>query len=62
MDKIVLKFLADVLYIKEFICYEEFEDIMNACTPEDLDNIFEKMARREYNVYKRGEKYTKCAK
>lgn len=57
MDKVVLKFLADVLYIKGIICFEEFEDIMDAKTFYDLDNIIEKMIREEYNVYKRGEGY-----
>ena len=57
MDKITLKFLADVLYIKGIICYEELEDIMDVKTPFDLDNIVEKMLSDEYNVYKRGEGY-----
>jgi hypothetical protein len=57
MDKVVLKFLADLLYIKGIICFEEFEDIMESHTFYDLDTIIEKMIREEYNVYKRGEGY-----
>lgn len=58
MDKVVLKFLADVLYIKGVIRYEEFEDIMESKDFSDLDNIVDKMLRSEYNVCKRGEGYT----
>ena len=62
MDKIVLKFLADVLYIKGFICFEEFDDVMNSKNPTDLDDIVEKMIRGEYNVYRQGEGYVRYAK
>lgn len=57
VDKITLKFIADVLYLKGHICYEELEDIYDAKTPEDLDVIFDKMMRGEYNVYRKGESY-----
>lgn len=56
-DKVLAKFLADILYIKGIICFEEFEDIMESKTFHDLDNIVEKLLRSEYNVYKRGETY-----
>lgn len=62
MDKIGLKFLADVLYIKGFICFEEFDSIMEACNPNDLDDIVEKMIRGEFNVYRQGEGYIRYAK
>lgn len=62
MDKICLKFLADVLYLKGFICFEEFEDVMDATIPADLDNITDKMIRGEYNVYRQGEGYIRYAK
>lgn len=62
MDKVVLKFLADVLYIKGFICFEEFDAIMDAKNPSDLDDIVEKMIRGEFNVYKQGEGYVRCAR
>lgn len=54
MDKILLKFFSDVLYLKGVICFDELEDIMECCTPNDLDNVFDKMMRGEYNAYRRG--------
>jgi len=57
MDKLTIGFLADVLYIKGVICFEEFEDIMSATEPSDLQDIVERMLRGDYNVYKRGEGY-----
>ena len=62
MDKISLKFLADVLYIKGFICFEEFDAIMESKNASDLDDIVEKMIRGEFNVYKQGEGYIRYAK
>ena len=58
IDKIVLKFIADILYVKQALCYEEYEDIMEASIPSDLDTIVDKMLKEEYNVYKQGETYT----
>jgi hypothetical protein len=57
MDKILLKFFADVLYAKRILCAEELEAIYEASSFSDLDEIFEKMLGGEYNVYKRGETY-----
>lgn len=57
IDKFVLKFLADVLYIKQVICFEELEAIMEVTSFEDLDVIVDKMLRSEYNLYRRGESY-----
>lgn len=59
MDKVLLKFFADVLYLKGTLCAEELDDIYDASTPSDLDNIFEKMITNQYNVYKRGEGYVR---
>lgn len=56
-SKLALGFIADILYIKGVICYEEFEDIQNAKEPEDLQDIVERMLRSEYDVSKRGEGY-----
>ena len=56
MDKVLLKFFADVLYIKGLLCYEEIDDVYNAKSLSDLDEIIYKMERGEYNVY-RGESY-----
>ena len=52
MDKITIKFIADVLYVKAIISLEEYEDIMSACTPSCLDKIVERMLREDYNNYK----------
>lgn len=57
LDKVTIKFLADLMYVKGLLFYEEITDIYEARTPEDLDNIVDKMLRGEYNVYKRGETY-----
>ena len=57
MDKIVLKFLADVLYVKEKLSLEEYEAIMDAKTPADLDNIVDRMLRDDFTVLLRGETY-----
>lgn len=56
-NKLAIGFIADVLYIKGVICYEEFEDIQNAKHPSDLQDIVEKMLRSEYNLHMRGEGY-----
>lgn len=61
MDKIAIQFFADVLYLKGLLCFEELEAILDARNPEDLDAIFEKMFRGEFNPYKRGEPYTDFA-
>ena len=53
MDKIAIKFFSDILFAKEIINIEEYENIMEARNPSDLDDIFEQMLRGEiYNVYK----------
>lgn len=61
MDKLLLKFMADVMYMKGLLCFEELEAIYDAKSPADLEAIFEKMIRGEFNVYKRGEPYTDYA-
>lgn len=55
MDKILLKFISDVLYLKGVICFDEYEDIMRSSTPHDLDEVIEKIFKEEYNGYLRGE-------
>lgn len=57
MDKLAIGFLADVLYIKGIICFEEFEDINNIKLPSDLNVIVDKMLSGGYNGYKKGEGY-----
>lgn len=55
-DKVVLKFITDVLYIKGILCSEELEAILDATNAKDLDIIIDKMLDDEY-VLKRGETY-----
>jgi hypothetical protein len=57
MDKLVLKFFADVLYYKKIICHAELEAILDAKHPSDLDTITDRIMRGEFNVYKKGETY-----
>jgi hypothetical protein len=59
VDKVVIKFFTDILYLKGMLCAEELEDIYDASTPSDLDAIFDKMMSNKYNVYKRGEGYVR---
>lgn len=55
IDKGVLGFLCDVLYLKEVINIEEFEDIMSCSSCCDLDDVFESMMMDEYRDYGRGD-------
>ena len=55
--KLVLGFLADVLYIKGIICLDEFETILEAKNAQDVGDIVERMLRGDFNAYKRGEGY-----
>lgn len=55
--KLAIGFLAEILYIKGYICFDEYDDIMNIKCPTDIDLIVEKMLTDQYNVYKRGEAY-----
>ncbi len=57
MDKVVIKFIADLLYSKDLLFFDEFEAIMSAKTPEDLDVIIENILRGEYHGYRKGESY-----
>ncbi len=53
--KVILKFIADLLYLKGYICYQEYNDILSCNCCEDLDFIVEKNIRGVYNVYVQGE-------
>jgi hypothetical protein len=57
LDKTVVGFLADVLYIKGVICLDEFEAIMEAENAVDLGVIVERMLTSDFNLFKRGEAY-----
>lgn len=56
-SKLALGFLADVLYIKGIICFEEFEAIQEVEDASDLAVIVDRMLRSDFNVHKRGEAY-----
>lgn len=62
MDKIVLKFLADVLYVKGKLTLEEYEAIMQAKNSSDLDNIIDRMLRDDFKTLLRGESYVRYIK
>lgn len=62
MDKIVLKFLADVLYVKGKLTLEEYEAIMQAKNSSDLDNIIDRMLRDDFKTLLRGEGYVRYIK
>ena len=55
--KDVVKFLADILYLKGVINFDEFEAIMESHNFFDLDKIVEKIIRGEFDNYRRGEAY-----
>lgn len=55
--KELLKFIADVLYMKGIICYEEIDAIYDVRNGDDLEKIVEKMNDGSFNVYKKGEGY-----
>lgn len=57
MDKVVLKFIVDVLYIKGYIYHSEFEAMMEVRKADDLDRIVEGMLNDEFKGYKKGEGY-----
>jgi hypothetical protein len=57
VDKIAIGFMADILYIKGIIFWEEYEAIMDAKSPSDLETIVDKLLRGDFNVLKRGESY-----
>jgi hypothetical protein len=54
-EKLTLGFLADVLYLKGVILYEEFEAIQSVKTANDLETIVERMLTDDFNQFKRGE-------
>jgi hypothetical protein len=54
-EKLTLGFLADVLYLKGVILYEEFEAIQSVKSANDLETIVERMLTDDFNQFKRGE-------
>jgi hypothetical protein len=58
LDKLAIGFMADILYLKGILCWEEFEEIQRITEPADLQKFVDKFIGGEFNVYKRGEIYT----
>ena len=56
-DKLTIGFIADILYFKGILNYEEIDAIFDAKTAEDLQAIVDKIMRSEFSAYKRGEHY-----
>lgn len=56
--KLVLGFIADLLYFKGLLCYEEIDAILDMKDASDVERFIERLSRGEFNVYKRGEVYT----
>jgi hypothetical protein len=54
-EKLTLGFLADVLFLKGLILYEEYEAIQGVRSPLDLEIIVERMLTDGFNQFKRGE-------
>lgn len=55
VDKVLLKFFSDVLYLKRVICIEEYEAIVDSTSINDLESIFEGMMCDKFRDYRRGE-------
>lgn len=55
--KSVLGFIADVLYIKGVINYDEYESIVECKDDVELGVIVERLLRSDFNAYKKGESY-----
>lgn len=56
--RVVAELLADILFLKNIICFEEYEAIMEIKNSSDVEAFTDKLIRGEFNVYKRGEHYS----
>lgn len=62
MEKLVLGFIADILYVKGILSLVEYQDIIEVKNPSDLDTIIDKMLGGEYDEKRlQGEGYAKSA-
>jgi len=52
MWKLALGLIADILYMKGILCYEELDAIYNVKDAEDIDKVSDKIIRGDFNVYK----------
>ena len=53
--RIAIKFFADVLYVKGFMYFSEYEAILDASSPLELDDIVERMLNDGFSPYMQGE-------
>lgn len=61
VDKAVLGFIADILYIQGVINFDMLDGINEMRTHEDMGKFIEKMLRGDFNAYRTGEHYTTLA-
>ena len=57
MDKLAIGLIADILYMKKIICFEELEALLDAKSPTDIYAFQERLLRGDFNVYRKGEHY-----
>lgn len=56
--RVAIQLVADLLYIKGIICYDEFESLLDIRNSADAEGFTEKLLCGDFNVYKRGEHYS----
>lgn len=61
IDKAVLGFFADLLYVQGVINYDMLDGINEIKNHEDMGKYIEKLLRGEFNAYRTGEHYTTIA-
>ena len=49
--------MADILYMKKIICYDELEALLDAKNEQDIYAFTDRLLRGEFNVYRKGEHY-----
>lgn len=58
-DKVMLKFIADLLYAKGCINSKELDAMYDICTLQDMDYLVDDFLNGRYNTYMKGESYYK---
>lgn len=56
--RVVIQLLADILYIKGILCFDEFEALMEVKNASDVGDFTEKLLCGDFNVYRKGEHYS----
>lgn len=57
MDKLAIGFLADILYIKAIISFDEYDAIQKIKKAEDIQEVVDRMLRGDYSAHRKGEGY-----